>query len=147
MSPASPTAALTPAQILANDVLDRIDLLIQEAERQTQPLEVQPYRGQLFELFVIADASGLMKDESRPDLSAEGLSRTLAERWDLSTAAVASHRSQSKMSSEHLSKMRLLWSFLRMWMEWQYAWSRWSEFHDGPANPPSATEASASGSS
>jgi len=26
--------------------------------------------------------------------------------------------------------MRMLWSFLRMWMEWAYAWERWSEFHD-----------------
>ena len=147
MSPASPTAALTPAQILANDVLARIDLLLQEAERQTKPLEVQPYRGQLFELFVIADASGLMKDESRPNLAPETLSRSLAERWGLSTAAVSSHRSQSKMSPEHLSKMRLLWSFLRMWMEWQYAWSRWSEFNDGAAKPPSATEATATSSS
>jgi len=50
----------------------------------------------------------------------------------LAEAAAASHQSQSKLAPEHLSKMRLLWSFLRLWMEWQYAWSRWTEFHDSP---------------
>ena len=29
----------------------------------------------------------------------------------------------------HLQKMRSLWSIMRMWMEWTYAWQRWPEFH------------------
>ena len=28
--------------------------------------------------------------------------------------------------------MRLLWSVMRMWMEWTYAWQRWAEFHQEP---------------
>ncbi|MCX7423056.1 MAG: hypothetical protein NT013_26465 [Planctomycetia bacterium] len=118
----------TPSQALADDLIRRLDDLICDAERKTKPLEVDPYRSQLFELFVLADASGLMADGSEPDLSPDGVSRALAQHWGLAAAATSSHQSQSKLSPEHLSKMRLLWSFLRMWMEWQYAWSRWAEF-------------------
>ena len=32
-------------------------------------------------------------------------------------------------NDEQLAKVRLLWSFMRMWMEWTYAWKRWDEFH------------------
>ena len=129
----------TPTQTLAADLLNRLDALILDAERQTKPLELEPYRSELFELFVIADASGLMRDGSTPDLSPEGLSRELGDRWGLKSAAQATQQAQGKLAPEHLSKMRLLWSFLRMWMEWQYAWSRWSEFHDSPAVPHPAT--------
>ena len=133
----------TPTQTLATDLLNRLDATILDADRQTKPLELEPYRSQLFELFVIADASGLIRDGSEPDLSPEGLSRELGNRWGLTTAAQSSQQQLNKMSPEHLSKMRLLWSFLRMWMEWQYAWSRWAEFHDRPATPhlvPSTAE-------
>lgn len=128
----------TPSQTLATDLLNRLDALILDAERQTKPLELEPYRSQLFELFVIAEASGLMRDASTPDLSPEGLSRELGTRWGLASAAQATVSQQAKMSPEHLSKMRLLWSFLRMWMEWQYAWSRFAEFHDQSFEPPAA---------
>ena len=131
----------TPTQTLAHDLLNRLDALILDAEQQTKPLELEPYRSQLFELFVIADASGLMRDGSIPDLTPEGLSRELGNRWGLTTAAQASQQNLNKMSPDHLSKMRLLWSFLRMWMEWQYAWSRWAEFHDRPAIPHPVTSA------
>ena len=133
----------TPTQTLATDLLNRLDATILDADRQTKPLELEPYRSQLFELFVIADASGLIRDGSEPELSPEGLSRELGNRWGLTTAAQSSQQQLNKMSPEHLSKMRLLWSFLRMWMEWQYAWSRWAEVHDRPATPhlvPSTAE-------
>lgn len=120
-------------QTLADDLLNRLDTVILEAERLTKPLELDPYRGQLFELFVIADASGLMRDGATPDLSADGISTQLSERWGLKTAAQEAQQHNTKMTAEHLSRMRLLWSFLRMWMEWEYAWSRWSEFHDRSA--------------
>lgn len=131
----------TPTQTLATDLLNRLDALILDAEEQTKPLELEPYRSQLFELFVIADASGLMRDGSQPDLSPEGLSRELGSRWGLTAAAQTTVTQQGKMSPEHLSKMRLLWSFLRMWMEWQYAWSRFAEFHDRPTEPRVAANA------
>ncbi len=127
--------AHTPSQALADDLIRRLDDLICDSERKTKPLEVDPYRSQLFELFVLADASGLMADGSEPDLSPDGVSRALAQRWGLAAAATSSHQSQSKLSPEHLSKMRLLWSFLRMWMEWQYAWSRWPEFRGATQKP------------
>lgn len=132
---------MTPTQALAADLLNRLDAAICDAERLTKPLELEPYRSQLFELFVIADASGLMRDGSTPDLSPEGLSRELGSRWGLTAAAQSSQQQLNKMSPEHLSKMRLLWSFLRMWMEWQYAWSRFAEFHERASEPQTvATE-------
>lgn len=134
----------TPTQTLATDLLNRLDATILDAERQTKPLELEPYRSQLFELFVIADASGLMRDGSTPDLSPEGLSRELGERWGLKSAAQSPQQMLNKLSPEQLSKMRLLWSFLRMWMEWQYAWSRWVEFHDRDATPHPVTSAESS---
>ncbi len=134
-----PQPLLSPAQTLANDLLNRLDALIQDAEVQTKPLELEPYRSQLFELFVLADASGLMCESSQPDLSPEGLSKELGHRWGLTTAAATSQLGQTKMSPEHLSKMRLLWSFLRMWMEWQYAWTRWVEFHEAATSPIAAS--------
>ena len=133
----------TPSQSLADDLIRRLDDLISDAEQKTKPLEVDPYRSQLFELFVVADASGLMADDSNPDLSPDGVSRTLAQRWGLAAAATSSHLAQSKLSPEHLSKMRLLWSFLRMWMEWQYAWSRWPEFRAASMNQQAAASESA----
>jgi hypothetical protein len=93
-------------------------------------LEIDPYRSQLFELFVIADASGLMREGATPDLSADGISARLSDRWGLRSAVLAAQQQRTKMSDADLSKMRLLWSFLRMWMEWEYAWSRWAEFHE-----------------
>jgi hypothetical protein len=36
---------------------------------------------------------------------------------------------QARLPPEQLAQMRALWSFLRMWMEWTYAWQRWREFH------------------
>lgn len=134
-----PPESLTPAKNLANDLIVRLDALIHDAETHLRPLELEPYRSQLFELFVVADASGLMRDGSTPDLSPEGLSRELGERWGLATATQASQQLQNKLSPEHLSKMRLLWSFLRMWMEWQYAWNRWAEFHGTAAQPAEST--------
>ena len=137
--PNTPAPDSSPTQSLAADLLDRIDQLILEAEAQIKPLELDPYRGQLFEMFVLADASGLMTSDSETELSSESLSRALAHRWGLDSAATtAAQQAQIKLSPEHLSKMRLLWSFLRLWMEWQYAWSRFAEFHDSPAIPHAA---------
>ena len=64
------------------------------------------------------------------DLTADGISRQLASRWNLADVAQGSVSRQEKLPSESLGRMRMLWSFLRMWMEWAYAWERWSEFHD-----------------
>ena len=48
----------------------------------------------------------------------------------LADVAQASVSRQEKLPTESLGRMRMLWSFLRMWMEWGYAWERWPEFHD-----------------
>jgi hypothetical protein len=116
-------------QTLANDILDRVESLLLDAEAQTRPLEIDPYRSGLFELFVTAEAAGLVAENAEPDLTADGVSRELARRWGLTDAARDAFSQQTKLPPEHLSKMRLLWGFMRMWMEWAYAWQRWPEFH------------------
>ena len=127
------TSSLDETLTLADRILDRIEALILEAEQSTKPLEVDPLRGQLFELFVTANGAGYTREGSDPDLSADGLCRQLGARWGLASAARESLAQQTRMPQEHLSKMRLLWSVMRMWMEWDYAWERWDEFHNRPA--------------
>lgn len=125
---------------VAEQILNGIEALIDEARTATKPLEVDPYRSRLFELFVTANGSNLTGDErtdplreedsvDETDLSADGVCRALARRWGLDMAARDSVAQQSKLGGEQLEQMRLLWSVMRMWMEWNYAWCRWVEFH------------------
>jgi hypothetical protein len=119
---------------LADSILDRVGNLMLEAEQTGKPLEIAPYREQLFELFVTAEGAGLLEDDCDPDLTADALCRSLAKRWNLADATRDSLQRQQKLPPEQLQKMRLLWSVMRMWMEWSYAWKRWDEFHPGEAN-------------
>jgi len=119
------------AEVLASDIVARVESLLLDAERTTRPLELAPYREQLFELFVMAEASGFLAEDAEPDLTADAISHRLAQKWELASVAQDSIERQEKLSSESLGRLRMLWSFLRMWMEWTYAWGRWSEFHEG----------------
>lgn len=132
-------------QTVAEKILNGIEQLAGEAQAATKPLEVDPYRSRLFEFFVTADGAGLVGDErsssladavdrtdDETDLSADGLCRSMARRWGLDMAARDSAAQQTKLPAEQLERMRLLWSVMRMWMEWNYAWCRWQEFHAGP---------------
>lgn len=114
---------------LADDIIGQVDELIQQALRDNAPLEVDPVRSRLFELFVTADGAGYLRDEGHPDLTADAFCKILAARWGLDAAAQESVASHSQIPKQNLAQMRLLWSFLRMWMEWTYAWQRWPEFH------------------
>ena len=128
-------------QTVAAQILKGIQELIQEAQGATKPLEVEPYRGRLFEFYVTANGAGLVGDERSSgladageddtDLSADGLCRLLARDWGLDMAARDSAAQQTKLPPDQLERMRLLWSIMRMWMEWNYAWCRWDEFHSG----------------
>ena len=128
-------------QAVAGDILNGLEMLLMEARETTRPLEIDPYRTRLFELFVTADGSQLVRDDRESglsedaddltDLSADGICRSLARRWGLDMAARESTASQSKLEPDQLEQMRLLWSVMRMWMEWSYAWRRWDEFHQG----------------
>ena len=115
---------------LAGDIVDRIESLLLDAEATTRPLELDPYRGKLCELFVTAHAAGLLVEGGEADLTADGISGHLASRWNLADVAQASVSRQEKLPTKSLGRMRMLWSFLRMWMEWGYSWDRWPEFHD-----------------
>ena len=131
--------ALSVQLAVAADILSGVDKLLAEARETTKPLEIEPYRGRLFELFVTADGAQLVRDDrdfglsdhidDETDLSADGICRSLSRRWGLDMAARESTASQSRLPPDQLERMRLLWSVMRMWMEWTYAWRRWNEFH------------------
>lgn len=134
------TTPITDTEILRQRILDRIDDIIQECESRSRPLEVEPWKGQLFELFVTADGAGCLSEESDCNLSADAICQSLAHRWGLKSAAESWVQQNGQLPPAQLSRMRSLWSVLRMWMEWTYAWRRWEEFHTG--NSPSATPSS-----
>lgn len=123
------STATTPDD-LQRQILDQINGIISDAESNGKPLEVDPARNQLFELFVIAEAAGCVGEEAEPDLSADGICRSLSESWGLQQAAQVSVAQQTPLKQDELAKMRSLWSVMRMWMEWTYAWQRWSDFHN-----------------
>ena len=140
MSDESPAVSADVQKTVANNLLSGIEELIQEATAATSPLEIDPYRSRLFELFVTADGAGLIGDErtsglnkeedrGEVDMSADGVCRSLARRSGLDMAARDSASQQTKLPADQLERMRLLWSVMRMWMEWNYAWCRWEEFH------------------
>lgn len=116
-------------------ILDAIDLIVRQAEQDSKPLELDPARSRLFEIFASAEASGCLESGAEIDLSAEALCRMLGQRWGLQDAARNSVEQQSQLPASHLSRMRSLWSVMRMWMEWTYAWQRWDDFHVTPRHP------------
>ena len=138
------------SRLIAKQILNGIEQLIEDAQKYVRPLENEPYRSQLFEFFVAAhDAAlipddaevkafeGLDEDASELDLSADSLCRLLARRWGLDMAAREAQALQTRLPAGQLERMRLLWSVMRMWMEWSYAWRRWDEFHRNAATPES----------
>lgn len=114
---------------LVNNILNEVESLLIEAEKGNQPLELDPHRSKLFDLFVTAEGAGLVQDEEEGPLTADELCRQIAQRWGLDQAAQSSTAQQTPMSQDHVQKMRILWSAMRLWMEWCYAWKRWPEFH------------------
>lgn len=126
-------SSLDPGSQLAADLVEQVEDLLLHAEEQRQAVEVDPHRGRLFELFVMADASGFLAENSPHDLTCDGIGRELAARWELARhmggGSPGAMPNPAQLPPAQLSKMRLLWSFMRMWMEWTYAWKRWSEFH------------------
>jgi hypothetical protein len=115
---------------LGESIIERVATVLEDAEQAVRPIEIDPYRSRLFETFVTAEGAGYLADDAEFDLQAEGLCRRLGERWGLADASRDSTEKQQKFAPEHVAKMRLLWSLLRMWMEWTYAWERWHEFHE-----------------
>lgn len=115
-------------------LLDEIERVVRDAEAATKPLEVEPYRGRLFDLFGTAFHAGLVvrsaddPEGQLPPLSADDVCRELGRRWGLTEAMKASAESEAGLSGEQLGRMRLLWSVTRLWLEWSYAWTRWAEF-------------------
>lgn len=111
-----------------HEVLNQIEALIVDAEEKTRPLEMDPYRSQLFDLFSAAWKNKLTGEEDGP-LAADAICKELGDRWGLSAAAQGTPEGAPALQKEHLAKMRSLWSVMRMWMEWTYAWTRWGDFN------------------
>lgn len=122
-------APVSQASLIEN-IIDQLQATVEEAQEQVKPLEMEPYRGRLFELFVTANGAGLTDEELEPNLCSDSITSLLAERWGLKDEARATFENQKAMSSLGQARVKLLWSLLRMWMEWSYAWDRWDEFHD-----------------
>lgn len=119
----------SPINNAAEQILSQLEEILLDAERQTKPLEMPPYRAQIFELFAAAVSTGLVHEDAQPDLTSDGVLKSIAERWGLGDKTRQSVSQQTKMSPEDVNRLRLLWSLLRMWMEWTYAWERWPDFH------------------
>lgn len=127
---------VSQAALIAH-IAERLQDVVDEAESNVKPLEMEPYRARLFELFVMANGAGLTDEAVEPNLTSDSVARILAERWGLRQEVNSSAAAERAISNDGVAKMRLLWSLLRMWMEWCYAWDRWQEFHDDSAtNPP-----------
>jgi hypothetical protein len=115
---------------LADNLLDSIEQLILFSEENNRPLEMDPQRGQLFEMFVTAQGAGYLEENSPVDFTADELCKALSNRWNLSEKLRNSMTQENSINSVMgMARMRLLWSVMRMWMEWDYAWKRWDEFH------------------
>lgn len=110
-------------------ILDRVEDIMLEAAKSTRPLELDPARGELFLLFEEAYRSGLVNEEEEPNLTADGLCAALSTRWGLKETVQDNVKQKSPLTGDQLAQMRSLWSVMRMWMEWSYAWDRWTEFH------------------
>jgi hypothetical protein len=124
------------------EILGELETVIAEAQTATRPLEIEPWRSRLFTSFVQAWQHQLIPDEASTaafedsdeddpelQLSADALCRVLARRSGLDLAAREAQTLQTRLPPDQLERMRLLWSLMRMWMEWSYAWGRWNEFH------------------
>jgi hypothetical protein len=133
------SAASEPARLLAQDLIDRIEQLILQAEQEAVPLEVDPQRPRLFQMFAEAEAAGFLADGSPIDLTCDAIARHLADRWNLRDLGQAIAQ-PTRLPPTQLNRLRVLWSFMRLWMEWTYAWQRWHEFHS--PGGPTATNAS-----
>ena len=116
-------------------LLHQIDAILRSCEEARRPLEVDPARSELFELFATAEQAGGLDEDAEPDLSADAICKGLAERWGLKSATENWLHQNTNLGPEQLSKMRSLWSLLRMWMEWTYAWQRWPDFHKMRPSP------------
>ncbi len=119
-------------------MVDRIDELLQSAIGSGEPIELDPHRSRLFELFVMSEATGFLEEGAEVDLSCDGIARALSDRWDLAHGLGGSLSPGAAMPPDQLKRLKLLWSFMRMWMEWTYAWQRWDEFHNlsSPSRAP-----------
>lgn len=144
----TPAGVHTSRPSLATHVVNGVESLVLDALKTTRPLELDPARSQLFELFAAAEDAGLIADDSSvgafdgfdeessvTDLSADSLCRLLARRWGLDMAAREAQALQTRLPADQLERMRVLWSMMRMWMEWSYAWRRWNDFHPQSQDP------------
>ena len=127
MTPEADSSA--PHSAVIRKLLDRVEDIMLEAAKTTRPLELDPARKDLFQLFVDSYRAGLVSDEVEPNLTADGLCAALSTRWGLKDTVQDTMKQKAPLTGDQLAQMRSLWSVMRLWMEWTYAWDRWVEFH------------------
>lgn len=49
---------------LFTQIIDGVESLVLDSEKQTKPIEVDPFRGRLFEFFVTANGAGYLEEEA-----------------------------------------------------------------------------------
>src|SRR5579872_1927551 len=103
---------VSPGAALARNLVGRIEEVLQGAASEGQPIEIDPHRSRLFELFVMAEATGFLAEGSDPDLSCDGVARDLAARWNLAQNLGGNLSQPSSLPREELGRLRLLWSFM-----------------------------------
>lgn len=119
---------------LISHLVDRAETVIKAAEAANYPLEMDPFRAQLFDIFALAEASGLLI-EMEPHLQADALAEKLSERWNLKAIGEAGLKLSATSNDPVMRRVQLLWSACRLWMAWTYAWERWDFYHsDAPAD-------------
>jgi hypothetical protein len=129
-----------PTDEFRESIIDRVEAILCACEECHRPIEVEPARSDLFDLFALSEEAGGLAEGSSCDLTADALCQSLASRWGLKSAAQSWMERNTSIPPAQMARMRGLWSVMRMWMEWTYAWERWSEFH-----APSAHESQGEG--
>lgn len=115
-------------------VLASLDAILQSCEERHRPIQEEPSRGDLFDLFAAAAQRELVDGP----LSSDAICRQLASRWGLAGAVRSSVDQRTGIPPDQMARMRSLWGLIQMWMEWTYAWERWSDFHNS-ASPADFT--------
>ena len=119
----------SPAAGVVREIVGQVAQTLEEAEELGRPLELDPFRDRLFQLFVTAEATGFVQEGGQFDLTCDGIARELGNRWNLGRNEQGEAVPPQALAPEQVKRLKLVWSFMRLWNEWAYAWQRWGEFH------------------
>lgn len=118
-------------QLIAQ-IVNRVALIIEDADVAGSGFEDEPFRSNLFQCFAFAFQCGFLMD-LEPNLQADSLAEHLSERWNLKEVGKSAFLKNPNSKDPGVRRIQVLWSACRQWMAWSYAWVRYPEFFpDGP---------------